>query len=145
VATASLASSDGSAGTLVDANVWLGCIDEASPWNAWALDQRPSCSERAPLHADIVFISELLIPGPDVNALDAVLDVHDTLRSALRWRSASLAAAADGQYPRRGGTKLKPVPNFFIGARAAVSNLSVLTRDPSPYGSCFGRLTVVAP
>lgn len=145
MATASLANYDGTAGTLVDTNVWVDCIDEASHWHDWALDQLQSCSERSPLHVNIVVYSELLIPGPDVSALDALLDVYDTLRTPLPWASASLTAAAYGLYLRRGGSKQKPLPDFFIGAHAAVSNLSVLTRDPRPYRSYFGRLEVIAP
>lgn len=145
VATASLSHYDGTAGTLVDTNVWVDCIDEASPWHDWALEQLQACSERAPLHINIIVYTELLIPGPDVGALDALLDVYDTLRSPLPWASASLTAAAHGLYRRRGGSKHKPLPDFFIGAHAAVSNLSVLTRDPRPYRNYFGRLEVIAP
>lgn len=101
------------------------------------------CGERSPLHVNIV--SELLIPGPDVRALDAMLDIYDTLRSPLPWAAASLAAAAFSMSRRRGGARHKPLPDFFIGAHAAVSNLSVLTRDPKPYKSYFAKLKVLAP
>ena len=142
---ASLASYDGSAGTLVDTNIWIDCIDESSPWNEWAVEQLQRLSERAPLHINLIIYTELLVPGPDVDALDALLDVYDTLRSPLPWTSAALTAAAFAQYRKRGGAKHKPMPDFYIGAHAAVANLSVLTRDPSPYKSYFRRLAVVAP
>jgi len=145
VAAASLATYDGTAGTLVDTNIWVDCIDEASPWHDWAVEQLQACSERSPLHVNIVIYSELLIPGPDVGALDALLDVYDTLRTPLPWAAASLTAAAYVLYRQRGGAKQKPLPDFFIGAHAAVSNLSVLSRDPRPYKSYFARLVVVAP
>ena len=142
---ASLADYQGTAGTLVDTNVWIDCIDEASPWHDWAVERLQACSERSPLHVNIVIYSELLIPGPDVDALDALLDVYDVLRTPLPWASASLAAAAYALYRRGGGTRQKPLPDFFIGAHAAVSNLSVLTRDPKPYESYFARLAIIAP
>jgi predicted nucleic acid-binding protein len=145
VATASLANYDGTAGTLVDTNIWIDCIDTASPWHDWAMDQLQACSERAPLHINLIVYTELLIPGPDVDALDALLNVYETLRTPLPWASASLAAAAYGQYRRQGGAKTKPLPDFFVGAHAAVANLSVLTRDPKPYQNYFARLTVIAP
>lgn len=145
MAAASLADYHGTAGTLVDTNVWVDCIDEASPWHGWATEQLQLCSERAPLHVNIVIYAELLIPGPDVDALDALLDVYDTLRSPLPWAAASLTAAAYALYRRRGGARLTPLPDFFIGAHAAVSNLSVLTRDPRPYRAYFARLGVIAP
>lgn len=145
MALASLASYDGSAGVLVDTNVWVDCIDEASPWHDWAIEQLQVCSERSPLHVNMVIYAELLIPGPDVRALDAMLDIYEALRSPLPWAAASLTAAAYAMYRRRGGSKHKPLPDFFIGAHAAVSNLSVLTRDPRPYKSYFAKLQVISP
>lgn len=145
MAAASLASYDGSAGTLVDTNVWVDCIDEASSWHEWAVEQLQIYSERSPLHVNLIIYTELLVPGPSVQALDAMLDVYETLRTPLPWSCASLAAAAFALYRKRGGAKQLPLPDFYIGAHAAVSNLSVLTRDPTPYRSYFPRLIVIAP
>ena len=145
VVTASLANYDGSAGFLVDTNVWVDCIDEGSPWHAWAVEQLQSCSERSPLHVNLIIYTELLVPRPDVDALDALLDVYDTLRSPLPWACTSLTATAFSIYRRRGGLKHKPLPDFYIGAHAAVTNLSVLSRDPTPYRSYFPRLVVISP
>lgn len=103
------------------------------------------CSERYPLHVNIVIFTELLIPAPDIGALDAMLDIHETSRTSLPWAASSLAAAAFALYRRRGGGRDKPLPDFFIGAHAAVANLSVLTRDPKPYRNYFARLSVIAP
>ena len=145
VAVGRLANYDGSAGTLVDTNVWIDCIDAASPWHDWAVEQLQNHSERSPLHVNLVIYTELLVPDPDVDALDALLDVYDTLRSPLPWPCASLTARAFALYRRRGGSKQKPLPDFYIGAHAAVANLSVLTRDPVPYKNDFPRLVVAAP
>ena len=145
MAAPDLSSYDGSAGVLVDTNVWVDCIDTGSDWHEWAIEQLQACSERAPLHVNLIVYTELLVPGPNVAALDALLDVYDTLRSALPWSCAALAAKAFGMYRRRGGTRTLPLPDFFIGAHAAVSNLSVLTRDPAGYTSYFPRLIVLGP
>lgn len=145
MALASLADYDGSAGILVDTNVWVDCMDESSPWHEWAVESLQICSERCPLHVNIVIYTELLIPGPDVRVLDSMLGIYETLRTPLPWSAAPLAAAAYAMYRSRGGSKHKPLPDFYIGAHAAVSNLSVLTRDPKPYKSYFARLEVVAP
>ncbi len=136
---------DGTAGVLVDTNVWVDCMDESSAWHEWALEHLQLCSEMSPLHVNIVIYTELLIPGPDVAALDAMLDVYEAMKTSLPWAASSLAAAAYAMYRKRGGTRLKPLPDFFIGAHAAVSNLKVLTRDPRPYKSYFSRLALVAP
>ncbi len=145
MSAASLASYDGSAGTLVDTNIWIDCIDPNSQRHEWAVEQLQILSERSPLHVNLVIYTELLVPGPDVEALDALLDVYDTLRTPLPWACASLTVAVFALYRSRGGSKLKPLPDFYIGAHAAVANLSVLTRDSLPYKSYFPRLVVVAP
>ncbi len=145
MAAASLTGYDGTAGTLVDTNIWIDCIDQGSPWHGWAVDQLQSCSERSPLHINLIIYTELLVPGPDVAALDQLLDVYDALRSPLPWACAALTARAFATYRPRGGARQTPMPDFYIGAHAAVSNLSVLTRDPKPYKGYFPRLAVVAP
>lgn len=145
MAAASLARYDGSAGTLVDTNVWIDCIAASSPWHDWAAEQLQACSERAPLHINLVIFTELLIPGPDPALLDAMLDVYDVQRTALPWACASLAAMALALYRQRGGAKTKPLPDFYIGAHAAVGNFSVLTRDAAPFRSYFPQLRLLAP
>jgi predicted nucleic acid-binding protein len=145
VADLSLGLYDGSAGALVDTNVWVDCIDAGSPWHRWAVDQLQRTSERFPLHVNLIVYTELLVPGPDIDALDEMLDVYGAVRSPLPWACASLTAAAFARYRNRGGPRLKPIADFYIGAHAAVANLSVLTRDPRPYSSYFPRLAVVAP
>ena len=142
---ASLKSYDGSAGVLVDTNIWVDCIDEASTWHNWAVEQLQLCSEKSLLHVNLIIYTELLVPGPNVAALDEMLDVYEVRRSNLPWACAGLAAAAFSSYRRRGGVRRLPLPDFFIGAHAAVANLSVLTRDPAGYSSYFPRLTLLKP
>lgn len=144
-ATNVLAGYDGSAGAIVDTNVWIDCIDERSAQHEWAIDQLQACSERAPLHVNIVIYTELLVPQPDVEGLDELLDVYGALRSPLPWACAGLAARAFALYRQRGGARNRPLPDFYIGAHAAVANLSVLTRDPSGYAGYFPRLKLLAP
>ena len=145
MAALSLASYDGSAGVLVDTNIWVDCIDAGSAWHNWAVEQLQACSEKSPLHVNLIIYTELLVPEPDVQALDALLDVYDTQRSPLPWSCGALAAKAFGLYRRRGGARLLPLPDFFIGAHAAVSNLTILTRDSAGYATYFPRLKMLAP
>lgn len=103
---ASLSSYDGSAGVLVDTNVWVDCIDKRSSWHDWAVEQLQVCSEKSPLHVNLIIYTELLVPGHDVAALGEVLDVYDTLRTPLPGACASWAAKAFALYRRRGGSRL---------------------------------------
>jgi predicted nucleic acid-binding protein len=140
---ASLTHYDGSSGFLIDTNVWIDCIDSASAWHSWAVDQLQACSEQGVLHTNVLICAELLIPGTAPSALDALLAVYDTQHSHLPWQSAALSAQAFRLYRARGGLKTKPLPDFFIGAHAAVANLTVVSRDAGAYRSYFGRLKVM--
>ncbi len=137
---ASLSHYDGGSGFMVDSNVWIDCMDASSPWHDWAIDQLQACSEQGVLHINVLIYAELLVPGAPPRLLDDMLAVYETHRSALPWSSAALAAQAFRLYRERGGAKTAPLPDFLIGAHAAVANLTVLTRNQAPYRSYFGRL-----
>ena len=119
-------------------------MDSASPWHTWSVDQVQTCGEAGVLHVNMVVYTELLVPAPDVDLLDAMLDVYAVQRSDLPWSCAALAARAFSLYRQRGGGKAKPLADFFIGAHAAVSNLTLLTRDGGAYKSYFPRLRRVS-
>lgn len=89
--------------------------------------------------------TELLVPSTDVQELNALLDIYETWRSPLPWSCAGLAAQVFSRYRNHGGARPRPLPDFYIGAHAAVANLSVLTRDRSGYASYFPRLTLISP
>lgn len=84
-------------------------------------------------------------PGSRCHRTGRLADVHEAQRTRLPWACASLTAAAFALCRKRGRSRQKRVPDFYIGAHAAVSNLSVLTRDPAAYRSYFPRLRLVAP
>jgi predicted nucleic acid-binding protein len=136
---------DGESGFLVDSNVWIDCFDSRSRWHDWAIDALQACSERAPLHVNLIIYTELLVPEPDVDALDAFLDVFEVQRTPMPWQCAGLAAKAFGLYRRQGGVRRSPLPDFYIGAHAAVANFSVLTRDAAPYRTYFPRVKARGP
>lgn len=145
MAASSLRHYDGGTGYLVDSNVWIDCMDNAGQWHNWAVDHLQECSELAPLHINLVIYAELLVPEPDIAALDEMLDVYAVQRSDLPWQCAGLCAKAFSQYRQQGGVRRSPLPDFYIGAHAAVANLSVLTRDSRPYQNYFRRLRIIAP
>ena len=73
MAALSLASYDGSAGVLVDTNIWVDCIDSGSAWHNWAVEQLQACSEKSPLHINLIIYTELLVPGRSAFAAPAGL------------------------------------------------------------------------
>jgi len=64
------------------------------------MDQLQACSERSQLHVNLMISTELLVPGPDIDALDQLLEAYETLGSPLPWPCASLAPAALGQFEK---------------------------------------------
>ncbi len=69
----------------------------------------------------------------------------DARGEALPWPAAFLAGKAYLAYLRRGGTRRSPLPDFYIGAHAALRGYRLLTRDKGRYQTYFPRLTVIAP
>jgi predicted nucleic acid-binding protein len=67
------------------------------------------------------------------------------MREELPWPAAFLAGRAHVDYRRRGGTRTSPLPDFFVGAHAAITGYTLLTRDPTRYRTYFPRLRIVAP
>jgi len=140
----SLSQYDGSAGVLVDTNVWVDCLDEKSAWHDWPVDQLQHCSERAPLHVNVIVYTELLVPKPDVELLDALLGVYDTVRSSLPWSCAALAARAFSISRSRAAPGHVPFPTS-ISVRTRLWRTLLLTRDRSGYATYFPRLVLIAP
>jgi predicted nucleic acid-binding protein len=130
---------------LVDTNVLVDVLQDDPQWADWSIAQM---RVQASLHALVInpiIYAEISLSFSTLEALDDVvialaLEMREIPRPAL-----FLAAKAYAQYRRRGGNKLQVLPDFFIGAHAAVANLTVLTRDPTPYRSHFARLEIVCP
>ena len=135
-----LAKYDGSSGFLVDSNVWIYGIKSDSEFHDWAVDSLQRCRESGPLHINLIIYTELLVPGAGAADLDDMLDVFDTKRSAMPWACAQLTARAYASYRARGGSRRSPLPDFYLGAHAAVANLTVLTNDRSVYRKYFPRV-----
>jgi predicted nucleic acid-binding protein len=120
-------------------------MNPSSPWHDWSINQLQSCSEKAPLHVNLIIFSELLVPIKDSSVVDTLLDVFEVNRSTIPWNCAALAALAFRRYRQSGGQKLKPLPDFYIGAHASVSNLSLMTRDQGHFGTYFPKLRLISP
>ncbi len=66
-------------------------------------------------------------------------------REIVPYEAAFLAGKAFARYRRRGGVRRSPLPDFFIGAHAAVGGYRLLTRDPSRYRTYFPSVPLIAP
>ena len=89
--------------------------------------------------------AELSVAHSRIETLDALLPEDVFHREALPWSAAFLAGKAFLAYRRRGGARASPLPDFYIGAHAAVRGYRLLTRDQGRYTTYFPTLTVISP
>jgi predicted nucleic acid-binding protein len=129
---------------LVDSNVLLDVLTEDSSWFSWSSEQLMSLAESRALKINPIIYAEISV------GFDRIELLNETLPSELLWsplprEAAFLAGKAFVQYRRRGGTRLNVLPDFFIGAHAAVKNMILLTRDVARYKTYFPTLAVIHP
>jgi len=130
---------------LVDTNVLVDVLQNDPQWADWSISQMRA---QASLHALVInpiIYAEVSLSFSTLEALDDVvgtlaLELREIPRPAL-----FLAAKAFAQYRRRGGSKLQVLPDFFIGAHAAVEGWPLLTRDARRFKTYFPTLEVLAP
>jgi predicted nucleic acid-binding protein len=80
-----------------------------------------------------------------IEAVDAVLPAALYQREPLPWEAGFLAGKCFLLYRRRGGARTSPLPDFYIGAHAAIGRLALLTRDAIRYRSYFPKVEILAP
>ncbi len=130
---------------LVDANVLLDVMTEDASWFAWSMQAIARAADQHRLVINPVIYAEVSIRYSRIEDLDAALPKAMFDREPLPYEAAFLAGKAFVAYRRRGGTKMSPLPDFFIGAHAAVAGYTLLTRDAARYRTYFPRLALIAP
>ena len=134
-----------SVGTLVDSNVLLDVLTEDKVWFAWSSRELSRAADEGPLFINAVIYPEVSVRFSRIEDLDDALPGADYERLALPWEAAFLAGKAFLDYRRNRGTRTSALPDFFIGAHAAVARLQLLTRDPSRYRTYFPTVALATP
>ncbi len=132
-------------GTLVDTNVLLDVLTEDRTWLEWSLKELSQAAESGPLLINPVIYAEVSVRFSRIEDLQAALPPEDYRRTQLPWEAAFLAGKAFMEYRRNRGARTSTLPDFFIGAHAAVDELSLLTRDGSRYRTYFPTVHLIAP
>lgn len=130
---------------LVDTNVLLDVLQDDPEWAEWSLAQLRAQAQLHRLAINPVIYAELSLSFSTVEALDAVVARLQLELAALPRAALFLAGKAFLQYRRRGGTKTQVLPDFFIGAQAAVGGWPLLTRDATRYRSYFPTVELITP
>ena len=132
-------------GTLVDTNVLLDALTEDARWAAWSVAALAEAAEAGPLHINPIIYAEVSIRFSRVEDLDEALPGADFRRSPLPWAAAFLAGKVFLNYRRNRGRASSALPDFFIGAHAAVDDLTLLTRDARRYRTYVPTVALMAP
>lgn len=131
--------------TLVDSNVLIDLVSDAAEWADWSFRAIEEVGSVEPLVINQVIYAELASRFARVEDLEHALPEDDFQREQVPWSAAFLAGKAFVEYRRRGGLRRSPLPDFFIGAHAAVAGLRLLTRDPTRYRTYFPSVELIAP
>jgi predicted nucleic acid-binding protein len=130
---------------LVDTNVLLDLVTDDPDWSAWSLARLEEAALAGPVLINDVVYAETSIRYDRIEDLDAMLaeamiEIAATPRAAL-----FLAGKAFRRYRVAGGARTGVLPDFFIGAHAAVEGWSLLTRDAGRYRRYFPKVSLIAP
>ena len=130
---------------LVDTNVILDVIEDDPKWAAWSQAQLDSAGLKEVLIINPVVYAELSLAFQRIEELEAVLTKTGLRVEPVPREALFLAGKVFLQCRRRGGIRTGVLPDFFIGAHAAVAGMPLLTRDVSRYETYFPKLKLITP
>ena len=131
--------------TLVDTNVLLDLVTNDPDWSGWSIAQLEEAALKGPLCINDVVYAELSVRYDRIEDLDAMLE-ESAIEIAPPPRAALfLAGKVFTKYRKSGGSRTGVLPDFFIGAHAAVGGVPLLTRDGRRYRTYFPTLELIAP
>lgn len=133
------------AATLVDSNVLLDVLTDDEEWGDWSADRLAEAAHGGALIINPIIYAEVSAGFERIEDLDEALPSTYYRRLPLPFEAAFLAGQCFIKYRRQGGERRSPMPDFYIGAHAALAGLTLLTRDARRYRHYFPSLRIVAP
>jgi predicted nucleic acid-binding protein len=130
---------------LVDTNVVVAILTRDPACSGWSAATLRACADLGPLAINPIIYAELSVGFDRIEDLDEALPEADWARLPLPWEAGFLAGRCFGQYRRKGGQRPRPLPDFYIGAHAAVDGLALITRDVSRFRTYFPTVELIAP
>lgn len=130
---------------LVDSNVILDVLTSDPRWFAWSSRSLASYADAHVLAINPIIYAEVSIGFMRIEEVEAVLPPAYFRRVPIPWEAAFLAGKCFLRYARSGGRKRSPLPDFFIGAHAAVAGMALMTRDVGRYRTYFPALRLISP
>lgn len=134
---------------LVDSNVLLDVAGDvagkAGPWADWSSQALERLGQSCVLAINPLIYAEVSLAYARVEDLEAAIPEELFRREPLPYEAGFLAGRAFLAYRRRGGERTSPMPDFYIGAHAAVAGFSLLTRDKARFATYFPTVTLITP
>jgi predicted nucleic acid-binding protein len=130
---------------LVDSNVLLDVLTGDLQWAPWSRAALEQTGDTAILVINPVIYAEISVDFDSIDDLDDAVPPESVRRESLPFAAAFLAGKAFRTYRRRGGVRRSPMPDFYIGAHAAVRRYRLLTRDAARYRTYFPTVELIAP
>jgi len=130
---------------LVDSNVLLDVLSADEEWFAWSAEKISDCAEEGILCINPIIYAEISIGFSKIEELEAALPKDYVRYLQIPYEAAFLAGKCFLKYRRAGGKKQAPLPDFFIGAHAAIKGMTLLTRDATRYRTYFPGLVLIHP
>lgn len=132
-------------GILVDSSVLIDVATENAVWTGRSRQAIEFVGRDRELIINPIVFAEVSVPFDRVEEIDERLPNDVFRREDIPWEAAFLAGKAFVSYRRRGGERSSPLPDFFIGAHAAVRGYGLLTRDPKGFQTYFPTVEVFVP
>ena len=130
---------------LVDSNVILDIVTGDPRWGEWSSSMLARYAEGNRLVINPIIYAEVSVRFDRIEELEEALPSDVFRRDPLPWEAGFLAGKCFLRYRKQGGARASPLPDFYVGAHAAVRGAALLTRDASRYRRYFPTLTILAP
>jgi predicted nucleic acid-binding protein len=131
--------------TLIDSCVLLDVITGDEHWADWSAARIAAAIDEGRAVINPIIYAEVSVGYETVEELDELFQAADYEREPLPYLAGFAAGKAFLRYRRGGGQKRSPMPDFYIGAHAAIAGYRLLTRDVSRYRTYFPTIDIIAP
>ncbi len=130
---------------LVDTNVILDVVEDDPRWAEWSQRQLDAAALNDTLAINQVIYAELSMAYADIGQLERMLAQAGFAVEPIPREALFLAGKAFLRYRHGGGARTGVLPDFFIGAHAAIAGVPLLTRDVARYKTYFPKLALISP
>lgn len=131
--------------TLIDTNVLLDITTNDPVWADWSIRHLDAAAIRGPLIMNDIVFAELSVGFETIEDLDDTAAISDILLVSMPRAALFLAGKVFRRYRAAKGTRTGTLPDFFIGAHAAVAGIPLLTRDARRYRTYFPAVELISP